>query len=387
MRLLHTADWHLGRSLHGVDLLDYQAGFLDAIVELVAAERLDGVLVAGDVFDRAVPPVGAVELFGQTLSRLAEHCPVVVISGNHDSPARLGFTASVLRPSIQIRTRVGEVDKPIELGTGDDQVNVYAVPYLDPDATRGELTPDGAELVARSHEGVLGAAMQRIRAAVSARPAVSTVVVAHAFVTGGEASESERDIRVGGVDNVPAGVFDGIDYVALGHLHGPQQLRSGVPKNTTIRYAGSPLAYSFSEAGQRKSVTIVQIGPGGVAAETVPMPVPRKMVTVTGTLADLLGPGGEEYVDCWVRAFVTDQQRPTDLFNRLKARFPHLLNHAHTPPDRVFGSAAPRVDATSDPLDVGRDFLRYTGGTDPTPAEDDVLVAAFERARAQEGSH
>ena len=224
MRLLHTSDWHLGRTLHGVDLLDHQAAYLEHLVDVVRAEQVDAVVVAGDVYDRAIPPVEAVTLLSETLARLAEHTTVVVTSGNHDSATRLGFGSALMRDRVRLRTRVAGLAEPVVLPDDDGDVLVYGIPYLDPDFARVELA-DGPEPLARSHEAVASAAMRRIRADLarasgSARP--RSVVAAHAFVIGGAPTESERDIRVGGVDQVPAGVFAGADYVALGHLHGPQ---------------------------------------------------------------------------------------------------------------------------------------------------------------------
>ena len=207
MRLLHTSDWHLGRSLHGVDLLDHQAAYLEHLVDVVRAEQVDAVVVAGDVYDRAIPPVEAVTLLSETLARLAEHTTVVVTSGNHDSATRLGFGSALMRDRVRLRTRVAGLAEPVVLPDDDGDVLVYGIPYLDPDFARVELA-DGPELLARSHQAVAAAAMRRIRddlasRAGSARP--RSVVAAHAFVIGGAPTDSERDIRVGGVDQVPAG--------------------------------------------------------------------------------------------------------------------------------------------------------------------------------------
>ena len=295
MRLVHTSDWHLGRTLHGVDLLGHQAAYLDHLVELVRAERADAVLVAGDVYDRAIPPVEAVDLLAGALARLSETAAVVVTPGNHDSAIRLGFAAALMRPGVHLRARVAEVGTPVELADEHGPVLVHALPYLDPDAARETLADDeGAGddgRLARSHEAVVAAAMRRVRRDLAGRPPGSrSVVMAHAFVVGGQASASERDIRVGGVDGVPAGVFAGVDYVALGHLHGPQELAFPGDGGPVLRYSGSPLAYSFSERDHRKSSTLVTLGADGVeSVEQVPAPVPRRLVELMGPLADVLG--------------------------------------------------------------------------------------------------
>lgn len=389
MRLLHTSDWHLGRTLHGVDLLDHQSAYLDHLVDVVRSESVDAVVVAGDVYDRAIPPVEAVTLLSDTLARLAEHTTVVVTSGNHDSATRLGFGAALMRDRVRVRTRVASLAEPVQVG----DVLVYGLPYLDPDVCRAELAPvadDGTRaLLARSHEAVTTAAMARVRADAAsravggARPKV--VVAAHAFVVGGLASESERDIRVGGVDHVPAEVFAGADYVALGHLHGPQVVTG--PAGTTLRYSGSPLAYSFSEQHQTKSTVLVDLAGDVPTTTLVPAPVPRRLTDLTGTLEDLLGAAGEPHVEDWVRVTVTDAARPAELFRRVRQRFAHALVVQHRPerPDDARERLA-LVTAAADPVQVAADFVAHVTGAAPTDAERRVLRDAHEHVLAAERS-
>ncbi|PVU82895.1 exonuclease sbcCD subunit D [Cellulomonas sp. WB94] len=399
MRVLHTSDWHLGRTLHGVDLLDHQAAYLDHLVDLTRSEGVGAVLVAGDVYDRAVPPVEAVVLLSETLARLAEHATVVVTPGNHDSAARLGFGAAIMRDRIQVRTRVAGLAEPVVLPDDAGDLLVYALPYLDPDVVRRELSGDDVNDPAsaplpRSHEAVVSAAMTRVRrdlatrvdaAARSGRPRPRAVVMAHAFVVGGEPSESERDIRVGGVDHVPAGVFAGMDYVALGHLHGPQ--RVGAPEGSVLRYSGSPLAYSFSEQHHHKSTVLLDLGSGTVEPELVPAPVPRRLADVIGTLEDLLGAAGEPHLDDWLRVTVTDAHRPADLYRRVKERFAHALVIQHRPPERASDRAgATVVTSANDPLVVAAEFVVHVTGAEPTEAELAVLRRAYEQVTAGERS-
>lgn len=381
MRLLHTSDWHLGRSLHGVDLLGHQAAYLDHLVELVDAERVDAVLVAGDVYDRAIPPVEAVTLLSETLAQLADRTTVVLTSGNHDSATRLGFGAALMRERVRVRTRVADLATPVEL---PDDVLVYGLPYLDPDFARAELGgPDGP--TARSHEAVVAAALDRVRADAAARRTgvggapgrqVHPVVVAHAFVVGGAASESERDIRVGGVDQVPAGVFAGVEYVALGHLHSPQQV-SG-PDGTVLRYSGSPLAYSFGERAVPKSTVLVELGGASPRTTLVPAPVPRRLSQVRGTLDELLGVAGEPYLDDWLAVTVTDVARPPDLYRRVRERFAHALVVQHEPQGAPTSTRAAAVHEASDPLVVAADFVAHVTGARPDAAETAVLTRAYE---------
>jgi exonuclease SbcD len=384
MRLLHTSDWHLGRTLHGVDLLGHQAAFLDHLVEVVRAERVDAVLVAGDVYDRAIPPVEAVALLSDALGRLADLTTVVITPGNHDSAARLGFGSALMRERVRIVAAPADLDRPVVLDGPDERVLVYGLPYLDPDVARHTLAT-GDEPLPRSHAAVLGAAMDRVRADLAARRAeagaapVRAVVLAHAFVVGGAASESERDIRVGGVDHAPTAVFDGVDYVALGHLHGPQRV-GAADGPTVLRYAGSPLAYSFSEAGHTKSLALVDLGPDG------PAQVGRRLTDLSGTLDDLLGAAGDPYTDDWVRVSVTDPQRPDDLYRRVRERFGHALVVQHQPPARTDERRAVAVTAARDPLEVVEEFVGHVRGAQATPAESAVLRRAYEQVVAAERS-
>ncbi|MGK9148007.1 exonuclease subunit SbcD [Plantibacter flavus] len=388
MRILHTSDWHLGRSLHGVDLLQHQRAFLEHLEQLVIDRSVDVLLVAGDIYDRAIPPVEAVTLLSESLSRLAAHTRVILAPGNHDSAIRLGFGAAMLRDGIDIRADIARVGEPVLVDDADGTVAFYPLPYLDPDTARGVLGSDDAPL-ARSHAAVMGAALDLVRADLVARRAhgpVRSVVAAHAFVIGGAASDSERDIRIGGVDAVPASLFDDFDYVALGHLHGAQRVGSSTGPGR-LRYSGSPLAYSFSERDQVKSCVLVELSAeGSVQLELVPTPVPRRLVDVTGTMEQLLGPAGAHAVDAWVRATVTDDVRPSELYATLARRFPHLLVWSHAPANRADEVRAAAVTAVSDPVEVSSEFLEYATGTPATARERELIAAANEAALAAETS-
>lgn len=402
MRILHTSDWHLGRSLHGVDLLEHQAAYLDHLVEVVREEHVDAVLVAGDVYDRAVPPVPAVELLAAALRRLAETTRVVLTPGNHDSAIRLGFGAHLFTERVRVHCQVADVGRPVPLPEPDGGVGawVYPVPYLDPDLARGLLAEDD-DAPGRSHEAVVRAAMKRIHGDLAARRAkagtrVPGVVMAHAFVVGGQPSESERDIRVGGVDSVPCGVFaagsphSAVDYVALGHLHGPQRVGpAGVSTGAgpLLRYAGSPLAYSFSEQSHHKSSALVELGENvATTVELVPAPVPRRLADVTGTLDELRGRAFDVHRDSWVRATVTDDVRPRDLHAAVRQSFPHALVVQHRPSRVVGGRVAPLIESGTDPLEIAEQFVHEVGGRRATPQELLVLRTAYERALALDRS-
>ncbi|MFC9438421.1 exonuclease SbcCD subunit D [Nocardia sp. NPDC057030] len=320
MRMLHTSDWHIGRTFHGVDLLADQARSLTAIAELVAAESVDVVVLPGDVYDRSIPSADAIAVCNRGFEAIrAAGARIVATSGNHDSPARLGAGASFAAAGgLYLRTTVAEADRPILLDDEHGPVAFYGIPYLEPDITRAELGVPQA----RSHADILAAAMARIRADLAQRDGIRTVVLAHAFVVGGEATGSERSISVGGVETVPMSAFDGIDYVALGHLHSPQTL------SESVRYCGSPLPYSFAESSHRKAVWLIDLDADGLhAVERRDLPVVRGLTKLTGTLDDLLNDAdhasAEEH---YVSAVLTDSTRPVDAMRKLRERFPHAVH-------------------------------------------------------------
>ncbi|MGW5778063.1 exonuclease SbcCD subunit D [Streptomyces sp. NPDC003863] len=379
MRLLHTSDWHLGRSFHRVGLLEAQAAFLDHLVATVHAHDVDAVLVAGDVYDRAVPPLPAVELFDTALHRLAEAgVPTVMISGNHDSARRLGVGAGLIeRAGIHLRTDPDGIGTPVVLTDAHGEVALYGLPYLEPALVRERL---GAEKA--GHEAVLAAAMDRVRADLATRSAgTRSVVLAHAFVAGGAPSDSERDITVGGVAAVPTGIFDGVDYVALGHLHGSQTL---TPR---VRYSGSPLAYSFSEADHRKTMWLIDLGEDGTITADVRLdcPVPRPLARIRGRLDDLLAdPALAPHEQSWVEATLTDPVRPAEPMARLTERFPHALNLVFDPErtgDDRGASYAQRLRDRSD-QQIAEDFVAHVrGGAALDGDERSVLYGAFDDVR------
>ncbi|MBW5420453.1 exonuclease subunit SbcD [Streptomyces sp. BG9H] len=380
MRLLHTSDWHLGRSFHRVNMLDAQAAFIGHLVTTAREREVDAVLVAGDVYDRAVPPLAAVELFDDALHRLADlGVPTVMISGNHDSARRLGVGAGLIdRAGIHLRTDPAACAEPVLLADDHGDVAFYGLPYLEP-----ALVKDEFGVTKAGHEAVIGAAMDRVRADLATRArGTRSVVLAHAFVSGGQISDSERDITVGGVAAVPAGVFEGVDYAALGHLHGSQTL------GTRVRYSGSPLPYSFSEADHRKSMWLVDLGPEGqIEAERVDCPVPRALARIRGTLDELLDdPGLTRHEEAWVEATLTDAVRPDDPMARLCARFPHTLSLVFDPdraPDDPDVSYAQRLQGRSDEQ-IAEDFVTHVRGAGPDGHERAVLRSAFDAVRADD---
>jgi DNA repair protein SbcD/Mre11 len=414
MRFLHTSDWHLGRSLHRADLREAQAAFLGHLVETVRSERVDAVLVAGDVYDRAIPPLDAVALYEDALARLrAAGARVVLISGNHDSARRLGVNSALVDAAgVHLRTRPEAVADPVLLDDPHGQVAVYGIPYLEPALGLPVPLPSGVEFAGavpsgvepagavpagtvqgsgtRSHAHVLGAAVGLIRADAARRGAARTVVLAHAWVAGGrddaeradsatrQATASERDISVGGIGYVPARLFDGFGYAALGHLHGAHVLANH------LRYAGSPLPYSFSEKGHEKGSWLVEVGADGTAgAEWVPAPVGRRLAELSGRLADLLTSREHDRHEAdYVAVTLTDATRPEGAMERLRRRFPHILTLEFKPEGVRADQRSYRERVSGrDDLAVAAEFVRHVRNRDPNGQERELLGAAFTAVR------
>ncbi|BDV31710.1 exonuclease SbcCD subunit D [Microbacterium terricola] len=370
MRILHTSDWHIGRTFHGHSTLEALGGVLAALTEQVREQRVDLVIVAGDVFDSATPAAAAYTLLTDTLVALRDTgARVVVTSGNHDSAARLGFQAKLLRDGIHVLTDPLSVGTPLTIDDADGPVHVYGIPFLEPSLVR-HLWPD-VEL--RSQAQTLTHAMDLIRADLAGRGGRS-VAVAHCFAAGVEPTPHlERDIQQGGLDVVPLGAFDGPDYIALGHIHGRQHLTD------RVRYAGAPLHYSFGEGDKPRGSWIVELDAGGLASvQWLELPVPRRLVTLEGTLDELLtDPRFDDMRDAWVSARYTDAAPQPDPMRRLQARFPHCAMVAHAP-SVVHAddgrSYAARVREARDDLALVDAFLRHVrNGVGAGEGERDLL--------------
>ncbi|MGW5384721.1 exonuclease SbcCD subunit D [Nocardia sp. NPDC003963] len=376
MRILHTSDWHIGRTFHGVDLLADQSRVLEAIAELVAAEAVDTVVLPGDVYDRSIPSADAIAVCNRGFEAIrAAGARIVATSGNHDSPTRLGAGASFAAAGgLYLRTTVADSARPVLLADQYGEIAFYGIPYLEPEICRAELGVPQA----RSHTEVLAAVLDRIRADSEQRPDTRTVLLAHAFVVGGAATGSERSISVGGVETVPLGMFTepGFDYVALGHLHSPQTLAEAV------RYSGSPLPYSFGESTHRKQAWLVDIGATGTAARvrSCELPSVRGLSHLTGTLEDLLAdPAWATAEEHYVSVTLTDYARPVDAMRTLRERFPYAV---HVEWERPQGDPALRYRERvrgRDDTDIARTFLADVRG-EPSTSELDWLTRAMAAA-------
>jgi len=381
MRLLHTSDWHLGRTFHGQSLLADQEQVLGALADLAAERAVDAVLISGDLYDRAVPSPETVQTATRILRRIRDAGIVIVaISGNHDSAPRLGaFSDFLAAGGLHLRTSLDRIAEPVLLFDGAGPVALYPLPYLEPDLARAAWgLPAPAD-----HQRVLAAAMHRVRADLATRPAgTRSVVLAHAFVVGAVPGGSERSIAVGGVESVTAEVFDGVDYVALGHLHGAQVL------SERVRYSGSPMPYAFSETGHRKCAWLIEIdASGAVVGERLALPVIRRLATVRGRLADILCLT-TGFAETYLSVELTDPVRPLDAMRRLREMHPHALVVQWLPDDRSTPTVADPlpVGHTCSDLDVLLDFVATTRGAPASSGERMLLDAAVTARRITEAA-
>ena len=317
MKFLHLADLHLGKRVNGFSMLEDQAHILRQILAILDDEQPDGVLIAGDVYDKSVPSVEAVELLDDFLTELrARGVPVLLISGNHDSPERLAFGGRVMDScGIHISPVYDGALAPVTLQDAFGPVHVWLLPFVKPAHVR-RWFPD-ADI--ESYTDAMAEAVAHMDIDTAAR----NVLVTHQFVTGGTRSGSE-ELSVGGTDNVDSGVFAPFDYVALGHLHGAQHIG-----RETIRYAGSPLKYSFSEARQHKSVTVVTLGEkGDVQVRTVALTPLRELREIRGSYDELTARSFYEhttYRSDYLHLILTDEQDVFDAMSRLRTIYPYLM--------------------------------------------------------------
>lgn len=317
MKFLHLADLHLGKRVNGFSMLEDQAYILQQILAILDDEQPDGVLIAGDVYDKSVPSVEAVGLLDGFLTELrARGVPVLLISGNHDSPERLAFGGRVMDScGIHISPVYDGALAPVTLQDAFGPVHVWLLPFVKPAHVR-RWFPD-ADI--ESYTDAMAEAVAHMDIDTAAR----NVLVTHQFVTGGTRSGSE-ELSVGGTDNVDSGVFAPFDYVALGHLHGAQHIG-----RETIRYAGSPLKYSFSEARQHKSVTVVTLGEkGDVQVRTVALTPLRELREIRGSYDELTARSFYEhttYRSDYLHLILTDEQDVFDAMSRLRTIYPYLM--------------------------------------------------------------
>ncbi|MCW8886244.1 MAG: exonuclease SbcCD subunit D [Motiliproteus sp.] len=325
MRLLHTSDWHIGRQFHNLSLLEDQRWVLQQMLALIAEHRPDAVLIAGDIYDRSVPPAAAVQLLDQVLSEICNQLaiPVIVISGNHDSGERLSFASQSLRQSgLHMVGQLEEMLNPIPLADQNSEsgVLVYGIPYADPARVRDSFGADVS-----SHDQAMAYLCQQIHQhhQESQYAQWPVIVLSHCFVDGCESSESERPLSMGGADRVSAQHFNDFSYSALGHLHGRQY--RGQP---SICYSGSILKYSFSEQHHHKSVNLVEIdNQGDCQIQQLELKPRRDMRVLEGELQALLAAAeNDSNREDYLLIRLTDKHAILDAMGKLRSAYPNVLH-------------------------------------------------------------
>ncbi|MGM0827334.1 MAG: exonuclease SbcCD subunit D [Bacillota bacterium] len=317
MKFIHTADWHLGKLVHGIYMTEEQRYILEEFIELVKKEEPDAVVIAGDLYDRSVPPTEAVELLDEVLYRINVELktPIIAVTGNHDSAERLSFGSSWYKHSqFHLKGKLTNDFTPITI----KGVHFHCVPYAEPGNVRQILEDDSIN----SHHAAMEAIVKRIEEKM--KPDEPHVFVGHAFVLGGKTTDSERTLSVGGSGCVGADVFKSFHYSALGHLHSPDAI-----KHETIRYSGSLLKYSFSEASQRKSVSIVEMdGDGSFRLREEVLKPKQDMRELQGLMEELLDPAfyQSQKVDDYLKITLHDEGTLIDPINQLRQVYPNVLH-------------------------------------------------------------
>lgn len=373
MKIVHTSDWHLGRRLDGESLSQPHEKFLEWLsADLLPEEKPDLLVVAGDIYDRAIPPTDAVELFEESLARISSlGIKVLITSGNHDSRVRLGANTRFLSGvGMHYRTKLNQVDRPVEIEKDDFTFLAYGIPYLEPDVDAGSQSHQWE--VEANQTAVLEEAMRRIHLDIeirrnSSRKPIRTLIASHAFVQGASSSDSERNTKVGGLGQADAAVFKNIDYVAMGHLHGQQKIVG--PSSTIVRYSGSPIPFSFSERNHEKQVFTVSFDAAGIAGEIIGAAVPqvRKMVQIEDSLAEIQS-SKYQPSDDWVKVVLIDKDVPINVVDTLKRKYPHLLEldirRQVESPSGLRSSGSPLHKLT--PTEVTKRFVGRVTNQEPT---------------------
>jgi exonuclease SbcD len=364
MRIMHTSDWHLGKSIHGVNLDSDQ----EHVIEVIERELVDGgysaVLIAGDIFDRALPPTPAMELLSGFLERTsARAIQVVMVPGNHDSPERLDFASGILKQCrVHLRCRYEDSDEPILISDGEDKVQVFCLPFVEEAEVKALFPEEGIQ----GHEEAVSFLVERMRERMT--EGIPSILVAHEY-TGRDvvSSESERELLLGNQGRIPSEVFSGFDYVALGHLHGPQT----ASKENKAIYSGSILQYSFSEWEHEKGIVRIEIEGGELRSESVRIHPRRRLVLIEDTLENILTDRRyDEFRDHYVGVRLTDTGPKFDIQVRLRERFPLLMDTVIVRKEQGEGPSAEKIRAAIDsPKELFSLFLDKFGWTDPEKRE------------------
>lgn len=384
MKILHTGDWHLGKIVNQVYMTEDQEHILEELIRIIEEDKPEVLVIAGDIYDRAVPPVEAVELLDRTLSRiLLEHgTKVLAIAGNHDSAERLGFGSRIMENrGLFIEGGLKEEARKVTLEDSFGPVNFYLIPYADPAEARAVLKDEDIHC----HEDAFKAVLRRIREAMA--PGERNVIVGHGFVTGVvalEKSESERPLSIGGTDCVDAELFEGFEYTALGHLHSAQKVT-----NDRMRYSGSLLKYSFSEVRHHKSAAMVTLNEKGrePEVELKALKPKREMRIIKGALADLIKAGEEEKSQDYIKAVLTDEGEIIDPMSKLRTVYPNVLELVRENRDRTAGdqrTSAGEGYKHKSKMELFRSFYENITGEELDEEKEEVMLQVIGQVEKEE---
>lgn len=400
MKFLHISDLHLGKRVNEFSMLKDQKYILEQILSIAGRERADGVIIAGDIYDKPVPPAEAVQVFDRFLTALArEGRKVYAVSGNHDSAERIAFGAALMREQGVYIAPVydGNVEKITEHDAYGD-ICIYLLPFVKPATVRHVLAREqeekagavqeneevtGQETAALTYDDAVRFAVERMEVDAAKR----NILVAHQFVTGAGRCESE-EVSVGGLDNVDAGIFERFDYVALGHIHTPQHIG-----RETVRYCGTPLKYSFSEAGQEKSVTVLEVKEkGDIVLSTVPLQPLHDMRKLRGTYREVMAAGGraareaDPMQEDYVEITLTDEQDILDGIQKLRTVYPNLMrlvyDNSRTRQNQTF-TAAEEVERKSE-LELFAEFYELQNNSPMSREQEEFMRRLIETAREEQ---
>jgi len=383
MRILHTGDWHIGKIVNGVHMTKDQEYILEKLIQIIKEEKPDIIVIAGDLYDRSIPPVDAVELLDATFSKilLELKVPILAIAGNHDSADRVSFANKILRDKgLYIEGKYNGTAAKVTLKDEYGPLNFYLIPYSDPAEVRETLRDEGI----KTHDDAMKAIINRIELDTSER----NVAVVHGYITGAEAleqSDSERPLSIGGTDFVDVNYLSSFNYVAMGHLHGNQKV-----SKEYIRYSGSILKYSFSEVNHKKGVTIVDLDGSGSAKisfkELVPL---RDMRRIKGELSKLLDPNiyKDTNVQDYLHVVLTDEGELIDPINKLREVYPNVLSLERF--DRKKNSEITRTSAgisvkEKSKLELFRTFYTNITGNEFLEEKEEIIKAVIEEVEKGE---
>ncbi|GIU24119.1 exonuclease SbcCD subunit D [Shewanella schlegeliana] len=378
MKFIHTSDWHIGRQLHNQSLLDDQRFVLNQIIELATEHSVDAVVVAGDIYDRSVPPANAVALLDEVVNRLVNELkiPLIMIAGNHDGHERLGFASRQMNDSgLHIIGPLTKDVRAIELNGKAGGALFYGLPYADPATVRQVFGCDVS-----THEQAMAKLLEQVDEHDS--KGLPKVVVSHCFLDGGSESESERPLSIGGADKISPKLFTPYSYTALGHLHGPQYKGA-----EHVRYSGSMLKYSFSEQHQNKSVTLVELdGDGKASFELLPLKAMRDVRIIEGELAELLELGKTDINrEDYLMVRLSDKTAILDAMGKLRSMYPNVLHLERTGLMRENGKVELNRDhIKKGELDMFTDFFSQVSGETMTEAQQQAMSAAIDELHKAE---